>query len=73
MWIELKAPSLAEMEVTAQEMFDRLPAEFRRLCDGVVIRVEDFPTEEVLDEMDARASSTCSGCSRASACLRKRQ
>ena len=51
MWTELKAPSLAEMEAMAHDVFERLPAEFRGLCEGVVIRVDDFPTEEVLDEM----------------------
>ena len=51
MWTELKAPSLAEMEATAHEIFERLPAEFRKLCEGVIIRVDDFPSEEVLDEM----------------------
>ena len=53
MWTELKAPSLAEMEVMAHEIFERLPAHFRGLCEGVVIRVDDFPTDEVLDEMAA--------------------
>ena len=51
MWTELKAPSLAEMEATAHDIFERLPAEFRGLCEGVILRVDDFPTEEVLDEM----------------------
>ena len=51
MWTELKATSLAEMEATAHEIFERLPAEFRKLCEGVIIRVDDFPTEEGLDEM----------------------
>jgi len=53
MWSDLKAPSLAEMEVMAHDIFERLPARFRELCEGVVIRVDDFPTEEVLDEMEA--------------------
>ncbi|MBI3759535.1 MAG: metallopeptidase family protein, partial [Deltaproteobacteria bacterium] len=51
MWTELKAPSLAEMEVMAHDIFERLPAHFRKLCEGVIIRVDDFPTDEVLDEM----------------------
>ncbi|MGY3547190.1 putative Zn-dependent protease with MMP-like domain [Bradyrhizobium sp. USDA 4472] len=55
MWTDLKAPSLAEMETTAHEIFERLPAEFRRLCEGLIIRVDDFPTEEVLDEMDCES------------------
>src|SRR3979409_1332216 len=53
MWTEAKAPSLAEMEAMAHEIFERLPKTFRALCEGVIIRVDDFPTEEVLDEMDA--------------------
>ncbi|MGJ4905575.1 metallopeptidase family protein [Bradyrhizobium sp. HKCCYLRH2060] len=55
MWTDLKAPSLADMEVMAHEMFERLPEHFRRMCEGVVIRVDDFPTEEVLDEMQAES------------------
>jgi predicted Zn-dependent protease with MMP-like domain len=49
----LKAPSLAEMEAMAHEIFERLPQRFRELCEGVIVRVDDFPTDEVLDEMDA--------------------
>jgi predicted Zn-dependent protease with MMP-like domain len=50
-WASLKAPSLAEFEQLAEEAFARLPAKFRRLCDGVAIRVEDFPDDETLREM----------------------
>jgi predicted Zn-dependent protease with MMP-like domain len=53
MWSKAKAPSLAEMEAMALEIFERLPKGFRKLCEGVIIRVDDFPTDEVLDEMDA--------------------
>jgi predicted Zn-dependent protease with MMP-like domain len=53
MWTSAKAPSLAEMETMAHEVLARLPKSFRELCEGVIIRVDDFPTEEVLDEMDA--------------------
>jgi predicted Zn-dependent protease with MMP-like domain len=53
MWTSAKAPSLAEMEAMAHEIFARLPKTFRDLCEGLIIRVDDFPTEEVLDEMDA--------------------
>jgi predicted Zn-dependent protease with MMP-like domain len=49
MWTEAKAPSLAEMEAMAHEVFERLPKTFRTLCQGVIIRVDDFPTDEVLD------------------------
>jgi len=53
MWISAKAPSLAEMETMARDVFERLPKQFRELCEDVVIRVDDFPTEEVLDDMEA--------------------
>jgi predicted Zn-dependent protease with MMP-like domain len=52
-WRSAKAPSLAELEALAEAAFARLPKQFRALCEGLVIRVEDFPTEEVLDEMGA--------------------
>jgi predicted Zn-dependent protease with MMP-like domain len=47
-WASLQAPSLAEFEELAAEAFRRLPARFRRLCEGVVVRVEDFPDDETL-------------------------
>ena len=53
MWMTLKAPSLAELETMAHQVFERLPKRFRDLCEGVIIRVDDFPTDEVLDELDA--------------------
>jgi predicted Zn-dependent protease with MMP-like domain len=51
MWTTAKAPSLAEMEAMAHDIFERLPTRFRSLCEGVIIRVDDFPTDEVMDEM----------------------
>jgi predicted Zn-dependent protease with MMP-like domain len=48
-WSPLKAPSLQEMEVVAGEIFRRLPSKFRAMCADLVIQVDDFPTEEVLD------------------------
>jgi predicted Zn-dependent protease with MMP-like domain len=55
MWRIAKAPSLAEMETMAHEIFERLPKTFRDLCQGLIIRVDDFPTEEVLDQMNAES------------------
>src|SRR5215207_1562680 len=54
-WTSLKAPTLAEMEAMAHEIFERLPDTFRKLCEGLIIRVDDFPTDEVLDEMRAQS------------------
>jgi predicted Zn-dependent protease with MMP-like domain len=55
MWTSAKAPSLAEMETMAHEIFERLPGSFRALCEGVILRVDDFPTDEALDEMGAES------------------
>jgi predicted Zn-dependent protease with MMP-like domain len=54
-WRSVKAPSLADLEVIAEAAFRRLPQRFRTLCDGLVIRVEDFPEDEVLDELGAQS------------------
>ena len=52
-WRTTKAPSLAEFEVMAGEVFARLPERFRDLAADVVIRVDDFPTNDVLNEIGA--------------------
>jgi predicted Zn-dependent protease with MMP-like domain len=54
-WRPIKAPSLAELEVLASEMFRHLPKKFRELCADVVIQVDDFPSDEVLEEMQAES------------------
>jgi len=53
-WRAAKAPSLAEFEILAGEVFRHLPKRFRDLAIDVVIRVEDFPADDVLDEMGAQ-------------------
>ena len=55
MWTSAKAPSLAELETMAHDILTRLPQGFHDLCEGVVVRVEDFPTDDVLDEMGAES------------------
>jgi predicted Zn-dependent protease with MMP-like domain len=50
-WAGRKAPSLADFEALAALAWRRLPRQFRQLCDNVVIRIEDFPTDEVLEEL----------------------
>jgi predicted Zn-dependent protease with MMP-like domain len=52
-WRTARAPGLDEFEVIATEAYRRLPTRFRALCEDLVIRVEDFPTDEVLDQMGA--------------------
>jgi predicted Zn-dependent protease with MMP-like domain len=52
-WRTVSAPSLDEFEEIAQDAYRRLPPEFRSLCDDLLIRIEEFPTDEVLDRMAA--------------------
>jgi predicted Zn-dependent protease with MMP-like domain len=54
-WRPVKAPSLAELEVLAGEVFRHLPKGFRDLCVDVVIQIDDFPSDDVLDEMQAES------------------
>jgi predicted Zn-dependent protease with MMP-like domain len=51
----LRAPTFEDIDALARAAFDRLPASFRRLSDGLVIQVVDFPDDETLDEMGAES------------------
>jgi predicted Zn-dependent protease with MMP-like domain len=46
-----KAPSLDDLAALARAAFDALPEGFRKLAGDVVFRVDDFPSDEVLDEL----------------------
>jgi predicted Zn-dependent protease with MMP-like domain len=50
-WRPVKAPSLAEMETIAIAAYDTLPKKFRDLCKGVIIHIDDFPSDEIVSEM----------------------
>jgi len=52
-WQTVKAPGLADFEALAMAAFRRLPKRFRALCEDLVIRVDDFATDEVLDHLHA--------------------
>lgn len=45
------APSLADFETLAARAFADLPAEVRRACADLLIRVSDFAGDDILDEM----------------------
>lgn len=50
-WSDVAAPDIAAFEALAARTFVRLPDEFRVLCGDLVIRVADFPTDDVLRRM----------------------
>lgn len=45
------APSLDDLAALAEDAFAALPEGFRRMTGDVVFRVDDFATDEVLDEL----------------------
>jgi predicted Zn-dependent protease with MMP-like domain len=51
-WKSAKAPTLSDLEAIAAAVWERLPGEFRSVCGDLVIRVEDYALDEVLDELD---------------------
>jgi predicted Zn-dependent protease with MMP-like domain len=54
-WRQALAPSLAELEVLAGEVFRHLPKKFRDLCADIVIQIDDFPSDDVLRRMGAES------------------
>jgi predicted Zn-dependent protease with MMP-like domain len=46
-----KAPSLDDIAGIGEAAFQALPEAFRKLAGEVVFRVDDFPSDEVLDEL----------------------
>lgn len=54
-WRGAKAPDIDEFTRLAEAAWERLPADFRALCDDITIAVADFPTDEVLDAMGCRS------------------
>ena len=50
-WQRIAAPELADFEDMAEAAWERLPEEFRLKAGDILIRVEDFATDEVLDSL----------------------
>ena len=49
------APSLADLEAIAREAYAGVPSELRRFVRNVVIRVEEFPDDETLEELECES------------------
>jgi predicted Zn-dependent protease with MMP-like domain len=47
-----QAPSLGDIEALAERALGTIPAELKRHLGNVVIRVDEFPDEEVEEEME---------------------
>lgn len=51
-WAPMNAPTLDDFEAMADEALKALPDSFRKLTGDVVIRIEDFPDEDVIEAME---------------------
>jgi predicted Zn-dependent protease with MMP-like domain len=51
----LRSPTSEDIDALARAAFEQLPASFRRLSEGLVIQVTDFPDDETLEEMGAES------------------
>ena len=51
-WKDATAPTLEDFETLAREAFAGLPAEFRALTGEIVFMVQDFPDDDVIDDME---------------------
>jgi len=45
-------PTIADLEAVAREAYAGVPARLRRFVQNVVVRVEDFPDDEILEDLE---------------------
>ena len=50
-WRDEAAPSLDDLAALAEAAFAALPAEFRAITGEVLFRVDDFPADDVLEDL----------------------
>ncbi len=50
-WRHATVPSLTDFENLAAQAWEKLPSTFREMAGDVIIRVEDFATDEILDSV----------------------
>ena len=51
-WTHASAPGADDIEALAREVLARLPPEFAGAAQAVILRVEEFAAEDVLDELE---------------------
>ncbi len=45
-------PTVADLEAVAREAYASVPARLRRFVQNVVVRVEDFPDDETMEDLE---------------------
>jgi predicted Zn-dependent protease with MMP-like domain len=51
-WTGFEAPSIDEIERLARDAYAKLPEKFRALCGDVLFMVQEFPSDEVMHDLD---------------------
>ena len=50
-WRARHAPTIGTFESLAIEAYGQLPEDFRKLTGNLIIEIEDFPTDDVFEDM----------------------
>jgi predicted Zn-dependent protease with MMP-like domain len=50
-----RAPTLDDIEALARTAYAGLPSRFTSRCEGLVIKIEDWPDDDSLDEMECES------------------
>ena len=50
-WRDRHAPTISAFESLAMEAYSHLPDEFRQLTTNLTIEIEDFPDDDVFEDM----------------------
>ncbi len=48
-------PTVADLEAVAREAYAGVPIELRRFVQNVIVRVEDFPDDETMEDLDCES------------------
>jgi predicted Zn-dependent protease with MMP-like domain len=48
----MRPPSLEDFEALSRAAWENMPAEVKTLCVDLTIRVADFPTDDIIEELD---------------------
>jgi len=54
-WSDRQAPSLADFAAIAEEAYRSIPDVFRQMAGDVTFAVEEFPDDDVVEEMEAES------------------
>jgi predicted Zn-dependent protease with MMP-like domain len=51
-WSDVRSPSLEDFIAMSAAAWENIPETFRALCDDLIIKVAEFPSNEVVEDMN---------------------